>query len=198
MNAQVITFPRKKKRGRKVASGPVASMTAIGRPSPRPQVDRSLVDELEKRLAGHLDTAFRKSRNEEEKAFCRWSSGQRVSTEDFVAASHHGIATDTFGDGPGMFRWAVASTRKQDLLKDSDRDEALRLAVEQLNQIGLLVRLGGGFAYRSDEGDFGRFATADLGRTLRRLAVFGCVSSPTAAEREILDESKAKFDADGR
>lgn len=150
------------------------------------------------RMERAIDRMVAERDREDERLFADWLAERRVASDQYVSSSRRGIATDHFGEGGTLFRWAVESVSADEVLRPSQKDEALRLAIEQLNALGQVVRLSG-FGTHGRSGDpertFTEHAIADLGRTLRRLAAFGAVCRPTAKERPLLAKSKAQFEA---
>lgn len=148
------------------------------------------------RMERAIDRIAAEKDREAERLFADWLAERRVASDRYVSASRKGIATDHFGKGGDLFRWALESVSADEVLRPSQKDEALRLAIEQLNALGQIERLSG---FGGGSGDpartFTAHAIADLGRTLRRLAAFGAVCRPTAEERPLLAKAKAQFEA---
>lgn len=196
--ANCLPFPRSKKRGPKRRSGPCADI--VKHPSAfreAPPASPALDDAI-CRLAQSMRSAKERQDERDQRRFLAWTEGRKPPEDEFVAASKYAIGTDHFGEGPVMFRWAVESVRAPEVLRPSQAEEALRLAVGQLNAVGQLLRLGGLRACTDGiegGGDFAAHALADLGRTLRRLSMFGAVCRPVGHERELLCEAKASFEA---
>ena len=204
----VVMFPKAKKRGRKRSTGPVAEVHTLISSNPERLAANTdplmsgicqwMKKERESQALKTIRAKITRNDEENEARFLRWLDGVRVSTEALITTTRYGIATDSFGEGGQTFRWAIESVRSDNLLHPAQRDEALRLCIEQLNALGLLARLGGLRATSADKGEAYEFAEqvfADLGSTLRRLVFFGGVCKPTPSERSLLEKSKSEFDA---
>lgn len=192
----VIRFPKQKKRGAKRHTGPCAEVVCFPQAAGERQ-ERSSLDRLCDKLADRSLELGRQQVEREQRQFHDWLEGRRVTTAELVSTARRGIATDHFGEGPSMLRWALGTVKGSDVIRPSETAAALNLAVEQLNSLGQLIRLGALEVRDSSEekGKFTQHALADLGAALGRLRLFGAVSRPVGRERELLCEAKAAFGA---
>lgn len=182
MTAVIIQFPK---------SSIVKNDADADATKPAPTFEQ-LVDSLSAKLAPR----WRKEDLRTEDVFLRWQEGRRHSPESFYEESRFGSAMPTYGEGPELFRWAVEATRKP--LRATQRDEALALAVETLNELGLLFRYGGlqvSACSRAEmvSREFAEMAIADIGRTLAMLRPFGAVAAPPPGERAHIERIKAEW-----
>lgn len=150
------------------------------------------------RLAAMCRAGYRESGERLRACFARWRDGVRTSALAFCKASINGLATDHYGQGPDLYRFGIETVQPEDILQSTQRDEALALAIEQLNTFGVLARFGGLvhlMAIEQDKGgDYAAHALADLGVTLARLRRFGAIAGPTPAEAKHAAQAKAAYE----
>lgn len=172
---------------------------AIRTPEPKPKRARKtraksptqpVGDDLEAGLAACF-ARMREDDAERARGLDRWARGERPSLAWFGEKSISGLATDHFGEGPDHYRLALPMAGP--LIRWTDKDAALALAVDTLNAIAYMVRYGGirtqsCTASHDREEDMrheecARGVVSDLAVTMVRLQAFGTVPSQTPAER---------------
>jgi hypothetical protein len=185
-----IKFPRKKKRGRKVMHGPMATVVALPIPTDldrwgRTQPQGSNVQRGLDRLHELARQRFERHSARNREIFNDWLEGiRKVDEELYAAGSNFGRASDHFGEGPDLYRWAVQSVAPKDILRINERNEALNLAIATLNKVAFLLRHGGmdaGGGYVVDEEKFDKEAhrafeqhsISDVAEAMVRLRAFG-------------------------
>lgn len=199
--ANVIKFPKAKKRGRKVTSGPACQVREIvpsalvshARAAASSSVDK-LVLRLEEafrdpnsELHSKLHASLRAEQRKERLRYEQWLNGGLISAREFSDGTLFGIATEHFGEGPDAFRWAAMDASGERLLKPWHRDRAFALAIECLNTVAHAVRYGalheasGGTRSGYDREAADAYAVgviATLGRTVALLRDFGAGAEP--------------------
>jgi len=199
VTAQLIQFPRAKKRGAKVRKGPLCEFHELPRESRRTvggddEVVNRMVDKLEDAfsnprsemgamLRNHIARNRQAWDSEKRRQFVLWRQGGLISANEYAAGSCQGIATDHFGEGPDAFRWAVKDTEGEAYHAPFDRDRAMRAAIECLNTIAHAVRYGALQARSSPivrdgfdkeaAGAYAQGVLSTLGRTVELLREFG-------------------------
>ena len=147
-------------------------------------------DDLEAGLAACF-ARIREDDAERARGLDRWARGERPSLAWFGEKSISGLATDHFGEGPDHYRLALPLAGP--LIRWTDKDAALALAVDTLNAIACMVRYGGirtqsctASGDRDEDmlhEECARGVVSDLAVTMVRLQAFGTVPGQTPAER---------------
>lgn len=221
MTAAILSFPKlapRPKRARKAK--PTAAAQAAAAAKVTDDRLRALSQEITRQMRTNNDTAAREgaaltpterlaamfragcreSAERLQACFTRWRDGMRTPAIAFCKASISGLATEHYGQGPDLYRFGMESVRSADVLQSSQRDEALALAIEQLNTFGVLARFGGLghlMAIEQDKGgDYAAHTLADLGVTLARLRRFGAIAGPTPAEAKHAAQAMAAHHLD--
>lgn len=216
MTAAILSFPKpapRPKRARKAKPNAAAQAAAAAKVTEDRL--RALSQEITRQMRANNDTAakegtaltpterlaalfragWRESDERMQACFTRWRDGVRTSALAFCKASIYGLATDHYGEGPDLYRFGMESVQPADVLQSSQRDEALALAIEQLNTFGVLARFGGLAHLAATEqdkgGDYAAHTLADLGVTLARLRRFGAMAGPTPAEAKHATQAMA-------
>jgi len=192
----VLAFPAQKKTRR--------SRAAKSRPAGR-DLDAELRNPELREIGDALDRSIREaaSRMRARRNACidRWRAGSRTAAATFYKQSICGLGTNTYGEGGDVYRAGRDSVIPADVLHSSQKDEALALAIEQLNAFGVLARFGGMSVHVSDcgdpAGDYAAHTLADLGATLARLREFGAMVQPSPLEREHIARARAEYLGDG-
>jgi hypothetical protein len=140
--AAVIAFPKKRKPGPKVKSGPVASVIAL-----RPPEDRAIKPVRESAAFDALVTALLESAKKDDlkmrERFLRLTSGAPCTAEYYGNGTSWGSATTTKGSGPEIYGWSKGKIHARDVLRFHEKDKALELAINVLNMTCHLIRFGG-------------------------------------------------------
>ena len=164
MSANVLAFPKARKRGRKSLRGPCATLLAFPSPEPQEEPEAPIVWRDPQQVAAYAR---------------RFQS--KMTAEAYAQASVFGCRTDHFGQGSLPYRWGKRDAVA--VLRFNEQAEALRLAVETLNALALLVRYSGLRPISHDNtrdgsdpavmNDHGVSVLAAFGEAMVRLRSFG-------------------------